>query len=84
MQKTNRKKLTNRLPEWRARTKMTQQQLAERAGVSRQTIISIEKMKYTPSLTLAFEIAHAFGCSIDDVFEYKKKMCNEIERSDDS
>lgn len=41
-------------------------------------------MKYTPSLTLAFEIAHAFGCSIDDVFEYNKKMCNEIERSDDS
>lgn len=71
--KQTEKKLTNRLPEWRARTKMTQQQLAERAGVSRQTIISIEKMKYTPSLTLAFEIAHAFGCSIDDVFEYNKE-----------
>lgn len=67
------KKLTNRLPEWRARTKLTQQQLAEKTGVSRQTIISIEKMKYTPSLALAFEIAQALSCSIDDVFQYNEE-----------
>nr|WGD92738.1 helix-turn-helix transcriptional regulator [Bacillus subtilis] len=68
------KKLTNRLPEWRARTKLTQSgQLAEKTGVSRQTIISIEKMKYTPSLALAFEIAQALSCSIDDVFQYNEE-----------
>lgn len=49
---------------------MTQQDLAEKIGVSRQTIISIEKGNYTPSLTLAFEIALAYDCSIDDIFFY--------------
>jgi putative transcriptional regulator len=48
---------------------MTQQQLAEKAGVSRQTIIAIEGTKYTPSLELAFRIAHAFGVTIGEVFE---------------
>ena len=47
---------------------MTQQQLAEKAGVSRQTIIAIEGGKYTPSLELAFRIAHAFNVQIDEVF----------------
>jgi len=50
---------------------MTQQQLADRAGVTRQTIIAIEAGKYAPSLPLAFRIAHAFGVSIDDVFRYE-------------
>ena len=47
---------------------MTQQQLAEKAGASRQTIIAIEAGKYSPSLELAFRIADAFGVSIIDVF----------------
>jgi len=50
---------------------MTQQQLAEKAGVSRQTIIAIEGGKYSPSLELAFRIAHAFGVKINDVFDYR-------------
>lgn len=50
---------------------MTQQQLAEKAGVSRQTIIAIEGGKYSPSLELAFRIAHAFGVQISDVFDYR-------------
>ncbi len=50
---------------------MTQQQLAEKAGVSRQTIIAIEGGKYSPSLELAFRIAHAFGVQINDVFDYR-------------
>ena len=50
---------------------MTQQQLAEKAGVSRQTIIAIEGGKYSPSLELAFRIAHAFGVKIDEVFDYR-------------
>ena len=47
---------------------MTQQQLAEEVGVSRQTIVAIEKYKYTPSLDLAFKIALAFEMEIQDVF----------------
>lgn len=49
---------------------MTQQQLAEQVGVTRQTIIAIEKGKYAPSLELAFRIAHVFGVPLEDVFSY--------------
>jgi putative transcriptional regulator len=52
---------------------MTQQELAEKAGVSRQTIIAVEAGKYAPSLELAFRIADAFGVSITEVFGYAKK-----------
>lgn len=52
---------------------MTQQQLAEKAGASRQTIMAIEAGKYSPSLELAFRIADAFGVSITQVFEYAVK-----------
>lgn len=52
---------------------MTQQQLAERAGASRQTIMAIEAGKYSPSLELAFRIADAFGVQIGDVFSYGAK-----------
>jgi putative transcriptional regulator len=48
---------------------MTQQELAEKAGVSRQTIIAIEAGKYSPSLEMAFRIADAFGVTIGEVFE---------------
>ncbi|MDR3050754.1 MAG: helix-turn-helix transcriptional regulator [Oscillospiraceae bacterium] len=47
---------------------MTQLELAERAGVSRQTIVALEAGKYTPSLELAFRIARVFGVGIADVF----------------
>ncbi len=50
---------------------MTQQQLADKAGVTRQTIIAIESGKYTPSLLLAFRIARAFGLSVEEVFRYE-------------
>jgi putative transcriptional regulator len=49
---------------------MTQQHLADLAGVTRQTIIAMEQGKYAPSLPLAFRIARAFGTSIDQVFQY--------------
>lgn len=49
---------------------MTQQQLADRAGVTRQTIIAIEAGKYAPSLPLAFRIARTFGVKVEDVFQY--------------
>lgn len=49
---------------------MTQKELAERVGVTRQTIVAIESAKYSPSLELAFRIAHVFGVSLDEVFSY--------------
>jgi putative transcriptional regulator len=52
---------------------MTQQQLAEKTGVSRQTIIAVEAGKYSPSLELAFRIADAFGVQIGEVFGYETK-----------
>jgi putative transcriptional regulator len=49
---------------------MTQQQLAEKVGVTRQTIIAIEKGKYSPSLELAFRIALIFNVPLEEVFSY--------------
>ena len=49
---------------------MTQQALAERVGVSRQTVVAIEKAKYSPTLELAFKIAGVFGEPIESVFSY--------------
>ena len=49
---------------------MTQQELADKAGVTRQTIIAIEAGKYAPSLPLAFRIARAFKVSVEDVFQF--------------
>lgn len=48
---------------------MTQQELANRAGVTRQTILAVEAGKYTPSLQLAFSIAKVFGVGVENVFE---------------
>ena len=50
---------------------MTQQQLAEKAGVTRQTIIAMEQDKYSPSLELAFRIALVFGVPLEEVFFYQ-------------
>ena len=49
---------------------MTQQELAEKVGVTRQTIIAMEQEKYSPSLELAFRIALAFGVPLEEVFSY--------------
>ena len=49
---------------------MTQEELAEKAGVTRQTIIALEGGKYSPSLELAFRIALAFGVPLEEVFSY--------------
>jgi len=52
---------------------MTQAQLAERVGVTRQTIIAIEQNKYAPSLEAAFKIADAFGVPLEQVFRWAPK-----------
>ena len=53
-----------------ARGEMTQAQLAERVGVTRQTIIAIEQGRYSPSLEMAFQIARVFQLPLDEVFQY--------------
>jgi len=60
---------------------MTQQQLADAVGASRQTIIAIEKGNYSPSLELAFRIAHAFNTPIEEVFTYDHIDPNDRKRS---
>lgn len=50
---------------------MTQQQLAEKAGISRQTVMAVEAGKYSPSLELAYRIADVFGVPIGEVFAYE-------------
>jgi len=64
-------KITNSIRALRfARGEMTQTQLAQRIGVTRQTIIAIEQGRYSPSLEMAFQIARVFGVPIDEVFQY--------------
>jgi putative transcriptional regulator len=53
-----------------AADEMTQSDLADRVGVTRQTIIAIEQGRYSPSLEMAFQIARVFGVSLNDVFHY--------------
>jgi putative transcriptional regulator len=61
--------MRNRLPVLRAERGWTQADLAERLDVSRQTIVSIEKGKYDPSLPLAFRIAELFALTIEEIFD---------------
>ncbi|MFA4645857.1 helix-turn-helix transcriptional regulator [Pyrococcus kukulkanii] len=62
--------MKNRLREFREAYGLTQEELARALGVTRQTIIAIEKGKYDPSLKLAFKIARFFGVKIEDIFIY--------------
>lgn len=61
--------MNNRIKVLRAERDWTQQDLAERIEVSRQTVNAIEKGKYDPSLPVAFRIAQVFDCRIEDVFQ---------------
>ena len=63
--------MKNRLKVYRAKYNLTQEELAKKVGVTRQTIIAIEKGKYDPSLELAFKIARFFGVRIEDIFIYE-------------
>ncbi len=60
--------LTNRIREYRAHWKYTQEQLANLVGVRRETILHIEHNRFAPSLTLAFKIARAFNAGVEDIF----------------
>ncbi len=56
---------------------MTQEELAQQAGCTRQTIIALEAGKYTPSLALAFRIARSFNCRVEDVFTFSEDTSTE-------
>jgi putative transcriptional regulator len=62
--------ITNTIRELRAERAMTQQELADLIGVTRQTVIAIELDKYSPSLETAFRIAHIFSVPLEEVFQY--------------
>ena len=69
---TNAAKIKNRIRRLRFdNNEMTQEELANRAGCTRQTIIALEQGKYVPSIELAFKIARAFGVSLEEVFQYE-------------
>ena len=64
-------KVTNAIRRCGSRNgEMTQAELADRIGVTRQTVIAIEQGRYSPSLEMAFQIARVFGVPLDDVFQY--------------
>ena len=65
--------LKNRIADLRRENKMTQQALAERLGVTRDPIISLENGRYNPSIMLAHNIAQAFGLRIEDVFIFEEE-----------
>lgn len=65
--------LKNKVEEYRKQFNEKQEELANIVGVSRQTIISIEKGKYNPSIVLAFKIANHFGKSIEEIFIYEEE-----------
>lgn len=64
-------RVTNDIRSLRFRSgEMTQAELADRVGVTRQTIIAIEQGRYSPSLEMAFKIAWVFGVALEEVFQY--------------
>ena len=64
-------KVTNRIRALRFEAgEMTQADLAQRVGVTRQTVIAIERCRYSPSLEVAFRMARVFGVPIEEVFQY--------------
>ena len=65
--------MENRLKVYRAMKDLTQEALAKEIGVTRQTVIAIEKGNYNPSLELAFKLARFFEVSIEDIFAYESE-----------
>jgi putative transcriptional regulator len=65
--------IRNQIRELRAARSMTQQELADRVGVTRQTVIAIEQDKYSPSLETAFKVAMVFDLPLEQVFQYEPK-----------
>ena len=66
--------VVNRVRELRTKRGWTQEQLAKAVGVSRQSVNSIERNRYVPSLALALTFARVFACSTDDLFTLEQKL----------
>lgn len=69
--------MTNRIKEFRARHNITQDELAKRVNVRRETIVFLEKNKYNPSLKLAYDLAKVFSVSIEDLFIFGHTINND-------
>ena len=63
--------LHTRIRELRARDRISQEELAQKVGVRRETIGNLENGRYNPSLKLAMDIAHVFGCTVEDIFFFE-------------
>ncbi|CAM3868025.1 transcriptional regulator [Bacillus cereus] len=68
---SNERKIRNRIVVLRAERGLSQREIADKLGVSRQTIISLEKNRYNPSLKLAYDIALMFNVDLHEVFQYE-------------
>ncbi|AAK81256.1 putative transcriptional regulator [Clostridium acetobutylicum] len=64
--------MKTRIQELRKQHKLSQEELALAVGVTRQTITSLEREKYTASLVLAYKIAHYFGLTIEEIFDFSE------------
>ncbi|MGI5827518.1 MAG: helix-turn-helix transcriptional regulator [Patescibacteria group bacterium] len=65
--------MKTRIKEYRAKNELTQEELADKVGVRRETIVFLEKGKYNPSLKLAHDVARVLGATIDDLFIFDKE-----------
>ena len=65
--------LETKIREYRAKLGISQEELAERVGVRRETIVHLENGRYNPSLRLAVEIAEVFGVTVEEIFRFRKE-----------
>ena len=72
MANKNRYQFESRIHVYRATKRMTQQELADMVGVSRQTVMQLERNRYNPSMLLAYSIARVFDVTIEDLFDFKE------------
>ena len=68
----NRYQFESKIHVYRATKRMTQQELADLVGVSRQTVMQLERNRYNPSMLLAYSIARVFDVTIEDLFDFKE------------
>lgn len=74
MAKKDKYKFDSKIHIYRATKRMSQQELADLVGVSRQTIIQLERNRYNPSMLLAYSIAKVFDVTIEDLFEFREEL----------
>lgn len=63
--------MKNSIAVYRAKLGITQEELAGKIGITRQTVIALEKNRYNPSLELAFKLARFFACAVEDLFTFE-------------